>query len=222
MNRKSTPPLINSFYKKKSYFLLILSIFLLHSCDPPSEKSKPYTTTVSGQIITPGRAANPKKGSTIAAAAVWVDPAKKILAKPNGSYQLNVTHSGSFTIKADYTGSDGDYQASAPKTFNTTARNIDNQNIALKYGHTTTVSGTTFVFSASGTPAIQNGVEVIIEVEGCVAGSAISSGGGKYTITFNHGGHFTGTASFTGVKNDSYNESSDTSKTQTKNFVLRP
>ena len=111
---------------------------------------------------------------------------------------------------------------SAPKTFNTTDRNIDNQNIALQYGHTTTTSGTTFVFSASGDPAIQNGVKVTIEVEGRFAGEATSSGGGKYTITFNHGGDFTGTASFPGVKNDSYNESSNTSKTQTKNFVLRP
>ena len=194
----------------------------LHSCDPPSEKSKTYTTTVSGKIITPGRAADPEKGIEIAAATVWADPAKKIPAKPDGSYQLNVTHTGSFTLRADYTGSDGDYQASVPKTFNTTDRNIDNQNIALKYGHTTTVSGTTFVLSASGNPAIQNGVKVTIEVEERVVGSTISSGGGKYTITFNHGGHFTGTASFTGVKDDSYNEFSDTSKTQTKNFVLRP
>ena len=65
-----------------------------------------YTTTVSGKVITPARAADPTKGSIITTARVWAstDPTKKIAVGADGSYSLQVAgHSGSFTITAEYT-----------------------------------------------------------------------------------------------------------------------
>ena len=63
-----------------------------------------YTTTVSGKLITPARAADPARGSTITTARVWsnIDPAKKVEVGADGSYSLQVvSHSGSFTITPD-------------------------------------------------------------------------------------------------------------------------
>ena len=199
------PPL-KSFCKQKTNFLIILSILFLHSCDPPSEKGKTYTTTVSGKIITPARAADPTKGGTIGTATVWADPAKKVAANPDGSYRLKVAHSGSFTLTADYTGTDGNYKASAPKTFNTSAEKIDNQNIALQYGHTVNFIGRVIYYPSGimgGSGRSQNGATVTVEVEGVEVDrdqtKTIRGIAGSYSLNVNHNGHVTVKASYNGM-----------------------
>ena len=186
------------------------------SCDPPADSPKTYTTTVSGRIITPGFAADPSKGSTIGTAEVWADPARKAAAKADGSYSLEVTHSGTFTITADYTGTDGNYKASAPKTINTSAQNIDDQNITLKYGHTTAVSGSVLVYPGGVAESVlagiagtrTNGVTVIVEVEGVevARGMTKNIGGsdGEYNINdIPHNGTLTIKGSLTGMRTGS-------------------
>ena len=190
-------------------FPLLLGSAVLASCDPPAGKT--YTTTVSGRIVTPGFAADPSKGRSISKAEVWADPARKAAAKADGSYSLEVTHSGTFTITADYTGTDGNYKASAPKTINTSAQNIDDQNIALKYGYTTAVSGSVLVYPGNVAKNLRdgitgtrtNGVTVIVEVEGVEAARGMTKniGGwgkdGEYHINdIAHNGTLTIKASF--------------------------
>lgn len=186
-SRLSRGPMTKAARTALRLFPLLLGA-VLASCDPPANSPKTYTTTVSGKIITPGLAADPSKGRSIAKAEVWssIDPANKVLAKMDGTYSLTVTHSGSFTITANYKGRDGNYKASAPKIINTSARNIDDQDIALKYGYITSVSGKVEVFpdetnlrdGTSGT--LTNNVMVIVEVEGVeVARGTTKNIGGK-------------------------------------------
>ena len=86
----------------------------------------------------------------------------------DGSYSLLVTHSGSFTITAEDT--DGNYQTSDPKPFNDIkAESIDGQDIGLKYGHITTVSGqvvSTFTDRGARVSLNTNNVAITLEVEG--------------------------------------------------------
>ena len=194
----------------------------LVSCDPPSEKSPTYTTTVSGKIITPARAADPTKGSTIGTAIVWADPNHKVRAKTDGSYSLKVTHAGTFTITAKYIGAGGKYKARAPKTFNTTNKNIDGENIVLDYGYSTTLVGRVITITGS-TNVPRNGATVTIEVEGRVVGSTTTGGGlANYSITFAHPGDYRATASFTGLKNDIYRVDHGNEKTWRITFDLQP
>ena len=221
------PPLKYRYFYKSNFSLLFASFILfLYSCDPPAEKAQAptYTTIVSGKIITPGCAADPKKGSIIAAATVWADPAKKVVARADGGYRLKVTHPGSFTLNADYTRTDGNYKASAPKTFHTTAAEKI-ENITLNYGYTTTLSGETFVRDPD--PPFRymptDGVTVTIEVEGCVVASATSSGGGRYNITtFAHPGTYKGIARFTGMKDKDHHPARTTNKIASVDFALEP
>ena len=88
-------------------------------------------------------------------------------------------------ITADYTAADGKYTTSTAQTVNTTGAAIDNQDIALKYGYTTTVSGTVVTIPPGGgttTPVV--GATVVIEVEGIEAGRDTTEGvNGEYNIT---------------------------------------
>ena len=205
------------------------------SCDPPADSPKTYTTIVSGKIITPGRAADPSKGSTIGTAKVWANPARRAAAKADGTYSLKVTHSGTFTITADYTGTDGNYKASAPKTINTSAQNIDDQNIALKYGHTTSASGSVRVYPdgvaesvLAGIPGTRtNGVTVIVEVEGVEVARGITKhiGGsdGEYNINdIPHNGTLTIKGSLTGMGTGSMNFIDVKNKPVHRNILLGP
>ena len=164
----------------------------------PQIKTLAYalTTTVSGKVVTPARAADSTKGSHISTAQVWAstDPTNKVpVNTSDGSYSLNgVKHSGTFTITAEYTAGDGNYKTSDPKTVSTTAP-THTQDIALKYGYTTTFSGR--VLNVSGSGSLANGVEVVIEVEGVeaardttrnIGGGAANDG--KYSITADHPG----------------------------------
>ena len=134
----------------------------------PSEKSSSPTTTVSGRITTPA-------GNPITTAQVWssTDPSNKVrVDTTDGSYSLLVTYSGSFTITAEDT--DGNYQTSDPKLFNDIkAESIDGQDIGLKYGHTTTVSGQVagnYTNNAGGRGRrYLNNAVLIVEVEGIEA-----------------------------------------------------
>ena len=122
------------------------------------EPTATYTTTVRGKIVTPARAADPAKGSIITTARVWssIDPANKVpVDSTDGSCNLEVAnHTGSFTITADYTAAGNrNYKTSAPRTVTTTGAAIENQDIALKYGYTTTVSGTVVTLPGGGTTA---------------------------------------------------------------------
>ena len=174
------PPKLRDDFRSRRLFrntvcVLLLAVFLLHSCDNPSGSSTPTpTTTVSGRITTPA-------GNPLTTAQVWAstDPARKVKVKQDGSYSLGVFHSGSFTITAEDT--DGNYKTSDPKPFNDIkAKNIDGQNIGLKYGHTTTVSGITTTVSGGGSGP-SSGVTVTIEVEGVEVGRTTSTLGSSRT-----------------------------------------
>ena len=199
---------------------MLFAALLLYSCDPEKSASSPtYTTTVSGKIITPGRAADPATGSIIGTAEVWAEPGNKVKAEADGSYRLKVTHSGTFKLKAGYTGTDGNYQTSDPKAINTSAQNIDNQNIALNYGYTTTLSGRVTDYGVSP-PEHKNGATITVRVESHVVGSTVSSGRGNYSITFAHPGTFSVTATFPGAKRDFSSPARLTDRNHTSNFIL--
>ena len=166
-------------------FSLLLAVFLLHSCDNPSESSTPTpTTTVSGKVTTPA-------GNPLTTAQVWAstDPARKVKVKQDGSYSLGVFHSGSFTITAEDT--EGNYQTSDPKPFNDIkAKNITGHDFGLKYGHITTVSGQVvgnYTDSTGRGTIYENNAAVIIEVEGVEAtryqSRLIGRSNGAYSIS---------------------------------------
>ena len=185
------------------------------ACPPPGGGGTPpptptYTTTVSGKVITPAKAADSTKGSIITTARVWssIDPAKKVAVGADGSYSLQVAgHSGSFTITAEYTATDGNYKTGDPKTVTTTGPAIDNQDIALNYGYTTVVTVEAGLFpsgfGSGGT--ISNGVTVVITTEDShEVGRGITSGAAKRAvITVDHPGRMTITASNTGYRSAS-------------------
>ena len=216
---------------------MLLAVFLLYSCDnpsgssapsAPSEKSPPptYTTTVSGRIVTPARAADPTKGGTIGTAEVWVstDPNRKVAAKADGTYSIEVTHAGTFGITAGYTGTDGNYKTSDEKTFKTADKTIDGENIALKYGHKTTLIGNVFTLGDLRLIYI-NGATVTIRVEGRVVGSTTAAGGNaEYSITFTHPGRFTATGSFPGFQDRiaRFSRTMEDSERFRNGFDLRP
>ena len=141
----------------------------------------------------------PAKGSHISTAQVWAstDPTNKVpVNTADGSYSLSgVKHSGTFTVTAEYTATgNSNYTTSDPQNVSTTASTYT-QDIALKYGYTTTVSGTVAGIPAGGGFARINGATVIMEVEGVEAGRDTSrniGGGtandGRYSITVAHPG----------------------------------
>ena len=168
-----------------------------------------------GKIVTPARAADPAKGNIITAARVWfcidptncTDPAKKDVGA-DGSYSLEVAgHTGSFTITAEYTATDGNDKTSDPKPVSTTGAAIDNQDIALNYGYTTTVTVRVALypsgFSSGGT--ISSGVTVVITAEdGHEVGRGITGGDPSRTavIEVDHPGRMRVTASHPGYQSE--------------------
>ena len=94
---------------------------------------------------------------------------------------------------------------SAPKTINTSAEKIDNQNIALKYGHTVKFIGRVIYYPSGigGGGRSQNGVTVIAEVEDVEAArdetKKIGRAVGSYSFDVSHNGHVTVTASYNGM-----------------------
>ena len=164
---------------------------------PPQTKTIPYayTTTITGKVVTPARAADPAKGAVITTAQVWAstDPGNKVsVDTADGSYTLQVTdHQGTFTITADYTAGDGDYKTGAPQTVSTTAP-AHTQDIPLNYGYTITISGgiADDQRSTGGTITAGNGATVTAAAEGRVVESVTADSTGNYRITFNHPGTF--------------------------------
>ena len=154
---------------------------------PIVEPPKTYNTTVKGKVVTPARAADPAKGSIITTARVWssIDPAKKVDVGTDGSYSLQVVnHTGSFTVTAEYTATgNNNYKTSDPKTVSTTGAEVNNQDIPLNYGYTTTVIGA--VVTITGGVGVSNpvvGATVVIEVEGIEAGRDTTTAAGAYSI----------------------------------------
>ena len=182
--------------KKAGYASVTISIGAEKSNQtvPVIQLTKVYTTTVRGKVVTPARAADPAKGNNITTARVWssVNPANKVpVDSTDGSYSLQVVnHSGSFTITAEYTAAgDKNYKTGDPRTVTTRGALIDNQDIPLNYGYTTTMSG----YITTGTPSLANvaGATVTAEVEGIEAARDTTGTDGLYSVTFDHPGTVT-------------------------------
>ena len=189
---------------------------LLAACPPPGGGGTPttYTTTVSGKVTTPAGntvtqydTATRRSVPSAADAKVWASTASatKVAVAADGSYTLTVTHPGTFTLNVDYPAA-RDYKAGAPQAVRTTAT-AHTQNIALKYGYTTTIEGRVNDYPPGGAPGggaaiIRNGVPVIVYVEGREVARTVSRtiGGnfGRYSIKFDHPGTFRVAASFEG------------------------
>ena len=197
--------------KKTGYAPVTISIDTKKSNHtvPVIQLAKVYTTTVRGKVVTPAKAADPAKGSVIATARVWAstDPTKKIDVGTDGSYTLQVVnHTGNFTITAEYTATGNrNYKTSDPRTVSTTGATIENQDIALNYGYTTTFTVRVSLQSASGAGSVSSGVTVVITTEnGHEVGRGITSGttSPNAVISVDHPGDILITASRDGYMND--------------------
>ena len=197
---------------------------------PPQTRTIPYayTTTITGKVVTPARAADPAKGSIITTAQVWAstDPGNKVTVDTaDGSCTLEgVRHSGTFTIIADYTATDGNYKAGDPQSVTTTAA-AHTQNVALKYGYPITLSGRVFDNPPGASVISRNGATVIITVESRglevarTTSSTLEGNPGSYRVTFDHPGRFRITASF-GGRSHSFGAVGITTPTTTYSPVL--
>ena len=195
---------------------------------PPVRK---YTTTITGKVVTPARAADPAKGDVIKTAQVWssIDPETKVSVDPaDGSFTITVTHPGTFTLNADYTAPDKNYKTGAPQTVSTTAP-AHTRDIPLNYGYTTTLSGIVVALNPGGSGSARNDATVTVTVENRVVDSTTSSGthadgtpAGNYRITITHPGAFRATASLPGVKDEVFNVARIITQTRVHNFALRP
>ena len=175
----------------------------------PPPKPKTYTTIVSGKVTTPaGKAVTQYDTATRrsvpsgedAEVRVSTDSSArtvKAAVAADGSFTLRVTHPGTFTLSVDYPAG-RDYKAGSPQSV-TTTKAAHTQNIALKYGYTTTLSGQVVDTAPTGP---RNGATVTASVEGREAKRTVSRtiGGypGSYSITFDHPGSFRFTGSFEG------------------------
>lgn len=206
--------------------LLAASMLLLTTCGGAGEgltiTQTNYITIVKGKIITPAKAADPAKGAVITTAQVWAstDTNNKVSVNTtDGSYTMIVTHSGTFTLNADYTAADKNYKAATPQTVTTTAK-THTQNITLKYAYTTTLSGRVVVGIAA---TATNGATIIVSVEGREVARAVSSTiesqAGMYRIKFDHPGNFLTTASV-GSGSDRYEATGVTGPTDTYNPLI--
>ena len=168
-----------------------------------------YTTIVSGRVTTPaGNAVTQYDTATRRSvpsaedAKVWAstDSAVKAAVAADGSFTLRVKHPGAFTLSVDYPAG-RDYKAGSPQSV-TTTQAAHTQDIALKYGYTTTLSGRVNDNLPSGGSIIRNGVPVIVYVEGREAtrtdSRTIGGNVGRYVIMFDHPGTFRVAASFGG------------------------
>ena len=186
-----------------------------------------YTTAVTGKVTTPaGKAVTqydtttrlPVSSSGDAEVRASTDSAVKAAVAADGSFTLRVKHPGNFTLSVDYPAG-RDYKAGSPQSV-TTTKAAHTQDITLKYGYTTTLSGFVIDNPPGSSLIPRNDVEVIIEVEnlevttnsdgvrilteveGREAARTVSRtiGGteGRYRITFDHPGSFKASASFQG------------------------
>ena len=186
-----------------------------------------YITIVKGKVITPAKALDPAKGAVITTAQVWssTDTKNKVSVNTtDGSYTMIITHSGTFTLNADYTAAapndKGNYKTATPQAVTTTAQ-THTQNITLKYGYTTTLSGRVVVGLAA---TATNGATIIVSVEGRevtrTVSSTIESQAGMYRVTFDHPGSFLTTANVVGSGSDRYEATRVTGPTDTYNPLI--
>ena len=186
---------------------------LLAACPSPGGGGTPttYTTTVSGKVTTPAgkavtqydtatRRSVPSSGDAeVRASTDSSAKTVKAAVAADGSFTLSVTHPGTFTINFDYP-AERDYKAGAPQSVRTTAA-AHTQNIALKYGYTTTIGGRVADRPPSGL-TYRDGAIVTAGVEGREVARTVSRtiGGnfGRYSIMFDHPGTFRVAASFEG------------------------
>ena len=197
----------------------------------PQVKTLVYalTTTVSGKVVTPARAADSTKGTHISTAQVWAstDPTNKVPVNPaDGSYTLSsVKHSGTFTITAEYTATgNSNYTTSDPQNVSTTAP-AHTQDIALKYGYTTTFTVEAGLRDpTTGAAAISPGITIVIEVEGREVKRGITSGSSapKYIVEVDHAGTLRMTASRAGYTARSKTLTGVASGTSGELFFLSP
>ena len=105
------------------------------------------------------------------------------------------------SVRSSATPAVRDYKAGAPQSVTTTAA-AHTQNVALRYGYTTTMSGLVTDCLSVSSCSNRNGATVIVEVEGREAARTtsrtIGGNAGSYRITFDHPGTFRATASFGG------------------------
>ena len=124
-------------------------------------------------------------------------------ADGNGNYKIEVTHKGKFTLTAEYTGTAGadgkyNYTASDAKPVKTTKPKEGNQNIALKYGRTTNVSGKIQLNTVADPDVFVsvNDATVIVKVDGVEEGRAVTkpmefrgmTRQGRFSFDFKHHG----------------------------------
>ena len=205
---------------------------LLAACPPPGGGGTPttYTTTVSGKVTTPAGntvtqydTATRRSVPSAADAKVWASTASatRVAVAADGSFTLSVTHPGTFTLNVDYPAA-RDYKTGAPQSVRTTAT-AHTQNIALKYGYTTTIEGRVADRAPSGL-TYRDGAIVTVSVERREVARTVSRtiGGnvGSYnSITFDHPGTFRITASFSG-RSDIIEPRRITDATKTYNFLM--
>ena len=215
---------------------------LLTGCPSPGGGGNPgqiYTTIVSGRITTPaGKAVTQYDTTTkrpvpsaedaeVTASTDSSARAVKAAVAADGRFTLEVKHPGTFTLSVDYPAG-RDYKAGAPQSV-TTTKAAHTQDITLKYGYTTTLSGQVIVLNTSGDGSSRNGVTVTVAVEGRVVNSTTSSGTntagiqlGNYRITFDHPGSFRASASFEG-RTGNYSLARHTAvAAPTGSIILRP
>ena len=158
-------------------------------------------TTPAGNTVTQYDTATRRSVPSAADAKVWASTASatKVAVAADGSYTLKVVdHPG--TLNVDYPAA-RDYKAGAPQAVSTTAA-AHTQNIALKYGYTTTISGRVADRPPSGL-TYRDGAIVTASVEGREVARTVSrtiegNVGSYNSITFDHPGTFRITASFRG------------------------
>ena len=155
-----------------------------------------------------GSAAIGKKGISIpemkARVFASTDPTNKVTVnEKDGSYSLTITHTGDFTLTAEYTATDGNYKTSRPQSVKTTAPTLM-KDISLRYAHTTEIK-----IEVSLRPGIFakgkviHGATVVVEVEGREVARGITSGTPtpQCIFTIDHPGKISKiTASYPGYK----------------------
>ena len=217
--------------RKKGFRDTVINITIPPKGNPPPQAKRipyAYTTTITGKVVTPARAVYPTKGAVIKTAQVWAstDPENKVTVDTtDGSYTLKVAdHTGSFTITADYTGTDGNYKAGAPQRVRIRGWFHSQINVALKYGYITTLSGRVFDNPPGASTTIpRNGATVIITTENRglevarTTSSTLEGNMGSYRVTFDHPGSFRVTTSFGGRSN-----SFEAVRITTPNYNLSP
>lgn len=187
---------MNTFQSKRCLIsqvvlgVLITCIIIgLPACKGDDPKpAKKITTVVSGKITG-------SDGAAIADVEVSYE-SQKTKTKTDGTYELSISHSGSFTLAVTKKG----YLPSEPSALEvkTTAK-THTKNIKLNYAYTKKVNGT--VKNVAGTPIKGVKVSACLSPENCVA-EAITKADGYYELSVKHAGSFTLTATSSGYKGE--------------------